>query len=115
MSNPTVVIARIELARIGNPIGFLHAALSQFPGFFRIVPMVPDSLKAREDREANVSARTTNPLAEFFRIELPDNVDPKDVVSHLGGTQGVSTAYVEPEYALSMATPTPNLVSRQAY
>jgi subtilisin family serine protease len=115
MSNPTVVIARVELDSVRNPIGFLHAALSQFPGSFRIVPMMPGSSKPREDGEAIAPARTTNPLADFFRIELPDKVNPEDVVAHLRGTQGVVTAYVEPEYALPMAASTPVLDSSQLY
>ena len=107
MSNPTVIIARVDPALVPqDPIGFLQRALSSL-GSFRIVPMVP---------EADAPTRATNPLADFFRIGLPDDMDPKEVLSRLSDTQGaVLTPYVEPEYALPMPASTPDLVSSQRY
>jgi hypothetical protein len=66
--------------------------------------------------EAIAPTRETNPLADFFRVGLPDNVDPKEVLARLGDTQGaVVTAYVEPEYALPKPASTPALDSSQLY
>jgi len=76
---------------------------------------MPDSPTPREDRETPESTRTTNPLADFFRIELPGDVDPKAVLSRLEGTPGVSSAYIEPEYSLPSSDPTPDLVACQSY
>jgi len=106
MSNPTVVIARVDPTLVPqDPIGFLQGKLSSL-GSFRIVPMVS---------EAIAPTRETNPLADFFRVGLPSNVDPKEVLARLGDSQGaVLTAYVEPDYALPMAA-TPDLVNSQRY